>query len=459
MPVAPRFGVSAVLRGCISLLVLGMCLSMPPAMAWNDHPLGTRPALAQLPEVANAPDVEVETFLSFVQKEEKGLETLLKEEEAWARANFTGYPARPDAIAFQAQVEGASSALPVDVRLLRALRWNPTVKLALFLENVPGSGLENRPALSWEAVTILKEVGRMMQTPYVSISAGEKVKALDVAVTASDEPDFGLDINVWEDSPSDFGPQYGFGKLPFGNRKLEYATQAPFHMGLYHEAGIVYTLASFTKRTYPEVRIRQCLALARYAFKTGHDYWGWRFTGWGLHYMQDLTMPYHASLLPGVSVARMLTINTLGMIGIKGPVDNAVQLVTNRHLALENYQYSLMAKLGKEGKQDHPVLLAAANGSQDASYGPFTPAYPREVLSLESKKIGKKTDKVLVKALPKKLVSDPKYLFEQTEPDINVCTVVEAGPARQREALDGLMSTLFQHFGAHSRNFVRAVRQ
>ena len=57
-------------------------------------------------------------------------------------------------------------------------------------------------------------------------------------------------------------------------------------MGFYHEAGIVYAAGGFIKRTLPEYRMNQFLSLARFAFKTGHPYWGYRFTGWGLHFVK-----------------------------------------------------------------------------------------------------------------------------------------------------------------------------
>ena len=53
----------------------------------------------------------------------------------------------------------------------------------------------------------------------------------------------GMDVNLWEDSPSAWGPLYGFGKLPFGNPSLSFATQAPFHMGYYHESPLIYAAA------------------------------------------------------------------------------------------------------------------------------------------------------------------------------------------------------------------------
>ena len=94
------------------------------------------------------------------------------------------------------------------------------------------------------------------------------------------------------------GARYGFGTQPFGDARFEYSSQAPFHIGYYHESALIYRAAPFLARTYPEMRVQQYLGLARFAFESGHDYWGYRFLGWALHYVQDLTQPYHSKALP-----------------------------------------------------------------------------------------------------------------------------------------------------------------
>lgn len=456
-PSLPSSRVSRHARMVLHLSVMVLLLSglLPTrGLAWNDHTLATFPALSKLEEVKSAPPAKVESFDAFVAAEAQGLEALLKSEEAWAVANIPNYPPRPEQVAFVASGPAESQR----ARFLNALRINPTIKLALYRQARPGESLEGQTQRPWQELHILKEVGRIATTPYVALQEGQEVAALDVVASAADEPDFGLDINIWTDSPGAFGPLYGMGTLPFGNPTLEYATQAPMHMGLFHEAPIVYKLATYVKRTFPEMRVRQFYALARYAFSRGHDYWGWRFTGWGLHYMQDLSQPYHASLLPGVSVGYMLWINALGIAGIKGPLKSAIQLVTNRHLALENYGYYATLSLVKAGKLDHPLMQGLQDGSRDALFGTFDAKYVRGSLTAHAKQQDRSTDKALEQNLPRKLISDPTYLFETTEPNINVLEVVEKGDAKRRARFEAVVADLMRDFGAHSRNFVRAVR-
>ena len=91
-----------------------------------------------------------------------------------------------------------------------------------------------------------------------------------------------------------FGAKNGFPVQPFGNPKYAYSSQAPFHMAFFYESGLIYSAGPFIKQTYPDYRTYIYQTLARYAFATGHDYWGYRFMGWGLHYIGDLTQPSKA---------------------------------------------------------------------------------------------------------------------------------------------------------------------
>jgi hypothetical protein len=228
-------------------------------------------------------------------------------------------------------------------------------------------------------------------------------------------------------------------------------------MGFYHESPIIYKAAGFLERTYPEYRIHLYRSLAAFALKTGHPYWGWRFAGWALHYVQDLTQPYHATVLPGVSTARMLWINALDIVGWHGPKDRAIRLVSNRHLALENYQYHRMRDAYLHHDLNDAVLRALRDTSQDAAQAPWTDTAPRQVVSRQAHAWADRTDRMLVQALPGKYVSDPAYVFEQTEPDIDLVTVLHGAPQKMQDEMTQLLSTLMQHFGTQTRAFIGSL--
>ena len=246
-----------------------------------------------------------EPLESFLAKEKDKIGELLKAEEAWAVSNVKAYPPLPSALDFLKSKEP-----DFRLRFLKALRLNPEMKLPLYLMVLPGSPVPSKQPIPRLALSVLKHDFQNMI--YVPLNPGEKISALEVLATASDEPDNGLDIGVWEDNDTSFGKEYGYGKQPFGNPKLDYGTQAPFHMGFYHESSIVYKAAPSFQKAFPEQRAHLFHSLAKLAFQTGHPYWGYRFAGWGLHYVQDMTMPYHTTIMPGRMTITMLSIAITG---------------------------------------------------------------------------------------------------------------------------------------------------
>ena len=151
---------------------------------------------------------------------------------------------------------------------------------------------------------------------FVRLRAGDSVAPLVVLASASDEPDYGLDLNLWEDTPSEWGARYGFGQIPFGNPNLEFSTQAPFHMGYYHESSTIYMAAGFLKRTYPLLRIHQYAGLSELAFRTGHPYWGWRFAGLARATFFGAGAAFYASCLKAdVRPAEVADLSALRAVG------------------------------------------------------------------------------------------------------------------------------------------------
>src|SRR3972149_4320427 len=195
-------------------------------------------------------------------------------------------------------------------------------------------------------------------------------------------------------------------------------------MGFFHESAIVYKAAGFLRRTYPEYRIHLWQSLAAYALQTGHPYWGWRFAGWALHYIEDLTQPYHATVLPGVGVARMLWVNTIDLLGWHEPKKQAITLVSNRHLSLENYQYQRMRHAYVRHDANDALIHAVKDVSTDAGRASFADGAIRAVVSRESNALAGATDRVLEQSLPPKYVSDADYVLGETEPGLDLYGVV-----------------------------------
>ena len=437
----------------VQLLIVLLCAAAGQAFGWSNHTVVSYRALEKMPEVAAAAPVSVEPLEAFLKAEEKAIEVLLANQESWARANIDMYPARPETLVFRADPTRSDAARRL--AFLRALRVSPNSQFALFVQPDPRAAADNTPVLPHDAVNFLPKQPNATHR-FVAIKAGDMVPALNVVATASDEPDYGLDINLWEDSRSEWGKEYGFGKIPFGNPSLYFSTQAPFHMGFYHQTWLIFKAAPFLRRTLPELRVHQYTSLAALAFRTGHAYWGWRFTGLALHYIQDLTQPYHANVAPGNSSLRMIGSNALAMAGLPTQRDNLVVLLSNRHLAVEKYQNALMLKAARAG-QDSALEAALRNTATDAAYPPWTDLYARDVVAREAYAAGDKLASAIVAAMPGGFVSDPAFDFGVKESGIDLLTEMGRQDAAKRAELDAQVAALLGHFGAHTRNTVRGV--
>ncbi len=453
-------------RAALLVLLAGFATS---AFAWSNHALNTWASLKEVPEFVRLEPVRVESLDSFLAAQASALEAVLDAQEAWSREHVPTYPPRPDALRFVAS--GAQTPEELHGRFAAAIRIAPDARLALFLKPMTAEETGDRPVLARNRVSTLADdegEDAAGASPFVALREAEAVSPLAVVSTASDEPDYGLDIGVWEDNDTAHGASYGFGKQPFGNPALDFGTQAPFHMGFYDESRIIYAAAGFLKRTYPEYRIHLYRTLALHAFRTGHDYWGWRFAGWAMHYIQDLAQPYHARVLPGVSTLRMLWINALDIAGWPDAKNRAITLVSNRHLALENFQRTALVAEHLDAAGDGPLLRALAGGgngrapagSADAAAPAsslFGETDPRALVARRAAQAADALDHAVATALPTQYVADPGFEFgvDARGVDLNA-RLAETEPAAHEAMLRALVPSMHE-LGIHTRAFVRTM--
>ncbi len=439
----------------LPFLLIGaiFALACAPAQAWSNHSLISYRAFESMPEVANAAPVKVEALEVFLKEQEKPIADLLAAQEQWARANMPSYAPRADALAFRPEPNRSDAERRS--AFTAALRISPQSRFALYLQADPRGTPDLSRRLAHDAVNFLPEQANDARR-FVSIAVGDAVAPLAVLASAADEPDYGLDINLWDDSPTEWGKRYGFGKLPFGNPALYYSTQAPFHMGFFHQDWLIYKAAPFVARTYPLMRIQQYSSLAALAFRSGHAYWGWRFSGLTLHYIQDLTQPYHADLAPGNSTFRLLGANVLAMAGFPRRRDELIVLLSNRHLALEKFQNEAMLANARAGT-DSAMEVALRNGQADASYPRWTEMYARDTVSREAKASSEKTVQTILATVPAAFVSDPAFDFGVKEAGIDLLAEIDKQGPGKRAELERLVADLLGKLGSHSRNTVRGI--
>lgn len=421
----------------ISLLLL--CAMAPTAWGWSNHTVGSYLALQDLPALRDASPVEVEPLEQFLSEQYPAIVALFDEQERFAREHFKQYPPRPDNLRLPAV---PSDNLRHD--FLTALRINPLIHLAMVIQPLPGKDLPEREHLQADQVMVEQTLSPWNRQRFIRIADHEKVAPLAVLASAADEPDYGHDINLFSDNPGEVAALYGFGPQPFGDARFQYSSQAPFHMGFFHESPVVYAAAGFLERSWPDWRAYQYMGLARLAFATGHSYWGYRFLGWGLHHVQDLTQPYHAKPLPGVELPSLLLLEGKALAGFAEDKQASIERVATRHMEVEKYQSTWLRRVLRAG-QPHPMLDAYADAAGDAHYPPYSVDYLREVVSAESVDDSAAFDEAIGQWL-------------ETAP---VTSDFSAGNQLQQENFDHpelnrQLLKLLGHFGAHSRIYVSA---
>jgi hypothetical protein len=421
------------------LLLSACCLACQPlsVLAWSNHSLGSQLALQDMPELQRT--LSYEPLEAFLDDQAPAIERLLDEQEGFAREHFADYPLRPDALRFSAADSGNRRNA-----FLHALRVNPQIRLAGFVQQLPGQSDQGRARLAAEQVLVFRKIGPWSHWRYLALRPGEAVSAVQVLSSAADEPDYGHDINLFSDNPGEVGGQYNFGPQPFGDARFEYSSQAPFHIGYYHESELVYQAAPYLRRTLPHWRIYQYTGLARLALASGHDYWGYRFLGWALHYMQDLTQPYHAKAVPGFNTPELVVIALKEAAGYPEGREAAITRVADRHTAIEEYQLERMQQLMDE-QAASPLLQAYTQNPQER-YPAYSVDYAQQVVAAESYARADSLDELVGQWLARKPAAAPGFSGG------NQLAHAEADPL-----LEQILAELFKRFGAHSRNVVQST--
>ncbi len=441
---------SCCVRISAALLVASLCGWTTSAAAWSDHTLCTWYALDAQPELAGQ-QVVAEPLSQFLQIESHTLPAFLDQEENWARTHLPEYAPRPDPLRFH-----AGTGANLQRAFLLALRVNALMPMPLFRQLRPGASVAAARQLDWHQLTILPDGSGLKNNSFETLAAGEHISAVDVIATAANEPDYGMDLGLWEDNGTEQGRQAGFGPQPFGNPRFIDSAQAPFHMGFYHEAGIVYRSAPFLKHTYPQARIHLYLQLAHFAFAHGHPYWGYRFTGWAMHYAQDLTQPYHTRVLPGVGVMRMLWINVLDLAGMHGAKRDAVNLVANRHTVVESYQLSRMVGAIRSGQRNDALLQALRDARADDGLKGFKMTDLLAPVTLQSSNAADALDGQLERSFPAPYTSNPDTVLSDAD-ELAMVSIAQSWSKTEDVKLAQLVALQLRQFGVVSRSVVRAA--
>ncbi len=433
--------------------LLAGALVAPAVQAWGNHSLLSYRALEAWPDVAQAPAVPAQALDDFLRAQGPAIAALTDAQEGWARAHIRAYTPRPDGLRWNWRADASDAERRQ--AFARALRVSPQAAFALFVQVDPRhpEATEAWPALDPAAVASVAPSKGATQR-FVALAPGQSVPVVAVLASASDEPDYGYDIDLFDDNAG--GGGLGFGVQPFGNPAIRISSQAPFHMGFFHQGAVFNTLAPAFARSFAQLRVHQYTTLAALAFRTGHAYWGWRFTGLALHYVQDLTQPYHATAAPRERLPGMLWANVLDKLGWPDRKAGLVVLQSNRHFVLENFQTRRLLAAAQAG-EDTDNERALRDTGQDSRYPAWHAHYLRDVVSAEAHAAGPATDAAIVVGAPARYVVDPAFDFGAQETGIDLDADMRRQLQAQRDAMQDAVARLLVHLGAHTRNTVRGV--
>ncbi len=431
---------------------LAVCLmTCHQAAAWSDHASLAWPMLRTDATLMQS-RIVVEPLEFFLKSEAAGIAKVLTQLETSMIANDPEYPPTPEALLFD-----ASDADDLRRQFIAALRISPRLNYGLYrqvmADDVIAPGTET---LGWSDLSYLPSGDSVQEREYLPLTAGERISPAYILASASDEPDLGMDVGLYANNSTAAGARYGLGEQPFGNPNLPYGSQAPLHMGFYHLDVITEFAQPTLKRTLPLWRIKQYEELARLAFASGHEYWGWRFMGWALHYVGDLTQPYHTDPLPGVNL-----LSALWSV-VMGDTNDLIQLVSNRHGVLESYQYRRLLALMQQGDWQAPLLLAISEPLTAC----FTPEGVVSDLTAQSVALGAGLDETLSKQVPSRYVSDPNFEWVGYELEADVVALISAqGGDLAIQAMDNELKRHLRRFSyylqgwiTHSRTLERGAK-
>jgi hypothetical protein len=359
--------------------------------SWNTHAILTRATLEKVQQRKLRERVLVVCLDDFLAETRRALPEFLR--TSWSRlALKTGNrPPKepPDDI-----------ASPAD--FVRALRLNPTI------------------GFPYVRLMLVNEV--QQETPhdmsregppdgmYVPTAYGESLEILEVIATFSDEPDWGMDQDLFPVK------EYQYGPCPFGPAAGE-SSQAPFHMAFLHENPILTMLFPGLRVSFMEERIRTFFDLSKLAFQVGIDYWGWRFSAWAMHYLQDLTQPYHAGPFP---VPLLPVFKRLAkQPHFEGLMDATKDYLKTRHLMFEATVHFLLNHAAKR-KQNH-LFFEALRGKGEIPVGSL--AVIMGQVSKLAKRQAKPADRALADLMNMPSITDLGYSLGE-DPDFRIDLVV-----------------------------------
>lgn len=381
------------------VIVLIMVLfTMNNLHAWGTHYLITRQIMQhdsvqdKVNEKVKA--VEIETFIKDTKDK---LPKVFDDYYAWLK--------QAEKKRFKPQTFNPDN--PTLVEFLKAARLNPDTKFPLVNRLAPGEKISGKQIPGFK---VSKWLAWDKKFQSFEIISGKNVTGASVLATFVDEPDWGLDHELW------VYENYGYGEQPYGEPKGE-SSKAPFHMQFLNENFLVRTFAPKFLEGMVEERMELFGRLSKVAYENGHKYWAYRFAAWAMHYIQDMAQPYHSKTIP--SAGFFYYLNYVFSFGIIGDSKKEIEtkttmLMKNRHFLYEDFVSVAMEEFYTKPNDLHDRLNSYLK-TGPAFYNEPTFSGLLEEVADYSASHGSDLDDSIVETFGEQRTEDPKYDIEKDE--------------------------------------------
>lgn len=203
------------------------------------------------------------------------------------------------------------------------------------------------------------------------------VSVLDILSTYSDEPDWGMDQELFSE---DQYPELWKKEYSMMGGKAGLSSQAFRHM-YWRELYWKHPLQSFklplNKINSPlgeaPARAEMFMQLAKLAFSKKMDYWGWRFTANSLHYIEDVAQPFHSSQVPSKILINMVLSQCLTPHGCDNFIGRMTNIISYYHFAYEDSMSLLFRKHKKGNLAINPNPINSLNQNHSWNYLNLSP--------------------------------------------------------------------------------------
>ena len=139
---------------------------------------------------------------------------------------------------------------------------------------------------------------------------------------------------------------------------------------------------------------------------------------------------------------------------MSGMKDNAIQLVSNRHTAIESFGRQLFERAHLASDPNSTIISLRT----PTSVVLYTDDSPRSSLALKSNAQAKKLDLAIAEGMPAYLVSDPDFELGDSPDQREILQIMEReGDLVAIQSLESQLNELLQLFSIYGRSYVMSI--